>query len=159
MMRMITVVLSLLIATACSSDRASSEWDLLSFHWVADSELIDARICLLPDGQQITVEPEALLGIEHVKSARVEDEGNGDYHVVLQLDSAGSARLREVTAQGVGRHLAIVIDGTIVSMPEVVRAIDSDELPLMHSTLQAADDLARRINDEVLARTAVVEVS
>lgn len=159
MMRTVVVVVGLLIGGACSSDSSPREWDFLSFHWVADSELVDARICALPGGQEIAVEPEPLLELEHVRSAGVVDEGDGTYHVRLHLDSAGSARLKEVTTEGVGRRLAIVIDGTVVSMPKILGAIDAEELPLMPSTRQAADDLARRINDAASARSARIEAS
>ena len=149
----ILAIIGLLVAGACSSERISPDEDFLTLHWVADPELLDARICLLASGQPVLVEPEPLMDLTHVSSAKVVAEGSDLFSVVLQLDAVGRAHLRHITTEGVGRQLAIVVDGTVVANPLVVRPIDANELPLMPSTRPLAEELVSRINAEVAERS------
>lgn len=151
-MRTILLVVALLIAGACRGGTPPPQMSLLSLHWLADPELEDAVFCLLPDGSNVPVEPEALLDIERVASAQVQSQGNDTYAVVVQLDSVGRSRLREVTTDGVGRRLAIVVDGTVAALPRIQGPIDSGELTLMPSEQHAADELARRMNAAIALR-------
>lgn len=151
-MRSVLMILTLLVAAACRGDSPPTPLSLLSLHWLAAPELEDAVFCLLPDGSNVPVQPEALVDIERVASARVQAEGNDSYVVVVQLDSVGRVRLREVTTQGVGRRLAIVVDGTVAALPLITRPIESGELTLMPSEEHAAKELARRVNAAIALR-------
>lgn len=154
--RLVVTLLWLFLAGSCSRDGAEPRTDFLSFHWVANPEVLDARTCLLPSGQPIQVEPEPLVDLTHVKSARIDADGGGAFQVVLELEPGGQARLREVTTQGVGQRLAIVVDSLVVALPLIQRPIDSGEFPLMPSTEEAATELARRISEAVADRKGAV---
>lgn len=150
-MRSILALLVLLLA-ACTPDDVLDEPDLLALHWLSDPEMETAVFCLLPDGTPIPIEPEPLVGTDRIASARVEAESDSSYAIVVSFDSAGAGRLEEVTTAGVGRRLAIVLEGTAEAVPYIVRPIDTGELAIPAATRQVAEEFVQRLNLAIAQR-------
>lgn len=75
------------------------------------------------DGK-IAIEDHAVLGGERLEDARAAfDQRTGDPIVSFRFDRTGARAFGEITAQNVGRPLAIVLDGKVISAPMVRQAI------------------------------------
>ena len=154
-MRKITTVAVLLSFSGCASRvpppsvLPPSAFGFLSLHWEARGPSNSIRICELKStGQEIPLEAETVLGLPHFASAQVVHEPT--YSVTVRLTPEGRDRLRNLTAEHIGRRLAIVIDNDVVALPVVMRPIDAAELPLMPmADMRTAESLARRINEAI----------
>jgi hypothetical protein len=67
----------------------------------------------------IYVHPEAVVGNEDVVQTWIVDDGSPRFAVGVQLQPAAGARMRQATADHIGRPVAILIDGTVVMAPTV----------------------------------------
>lgn len=74
-------------------------------------------------GQAYTVEDPALMTGDAVDDARVDFDQNGQVEVALRMTSAGADDFARITAENVGRQLAIVLDGVVYSAPVIRSAI------------------------------------
>ncbi len=74
-------------------------------------------------GQPVVVEDQAQLTGDAVSDARVEFDQNGQVEVSLLLSSAGAQDFARITAENVGRQLAIILDGVVYSSPVIRSAI------------------------------------
>ncbi|MFN5062293.1 MAG: protein translocase subunit SecD [Pseudomonadota bacterium] len=85
----------------------------------------DAATVTLKDqqGQPITVEDPALMTGDAVDDARVDFDQNGQVEVALRMTAAGADDFARITADNVGRQLAIVLDGVVYSAPVIRSAI------------------------------------
>ena len=157
-MKLAVVLAMLLLAGGCTS-RASqpaivppSAFDFLSLHWEANGPSNKIRICdLKSTGQTIPLDAETVLGLRHFASAQVMHlPETSTYSVTMMLTPEGRNRLKDATAEHVGRRLAIVIDNDVVALPTVMRPLDVAEMPLMPiGDAQVAERLAGRINAAV----------
>ncbi len=110
----------------------------LEFKLVNDDpvQFKDAIAGKIPDGyelkhikkegnQPILVVKEAALGGDAVSDARVDFDrsGFGEPRISLTLTSAGSKKFAEITQSNVGHKLAIVLDGEVLSAPNIKEAI------------------------------------
>jgi hypothetical protein len=161
LMKLAVRIAMLFLSVGCTS-RVSppsvvppSAFDFISLHWEAKGSSNNIRICdLKATGQKIPLEAETVLGLRHFASAQVTHEPETSTHsVTVMLTPEGRDRLKDATAEHVGRRLAIVIDNDIVGLPLVMRPIDIAELPLMPiADAQLAERLAERINTAVQRR-------
>lgn len=96
----------------------------LEFRLVATSTE-GGRVITLKDkgGRLVSVEDQALLTGDAVSDARVGFDQNGQVEVDLSLTSAGAQDFGRITAENVGRQLAIVLDGIVQSAPVIRSAI------------------------------------
>ena len=79
-----------------------------------------------PDGtpqRMYLVEREVRVGGEHLTNAQPALDQNNRPAVGFQFDTVGGRKFGEVTTQNVGRLLAIVLDGEVISAPEVRQPI------------------------------------
>jgi len=74
-------------------------------------------------GQPVVVEDPPLMTGDAISDARVDFADHGQPEVALQLSSAGAATFARLTAENVGRQLAIVLDGVVYSSPVIRDAI------------------------------------
>lgn len=74
-------------------------------------------------GQPFTVEDPPLMTGDAVDDARVDFDPNGQVEVALRMTAAGGDDFARVTAENVGRQLAIVLDGVVYSAPVIRSAI------------------------------------
>jgi preprotein translocase subunit SecD len=96
----------------------------LEFHLVP-SGVAGARTISVKDdrGGQRLVEEEALLTGDAVSDARVDFDQNGQVEVTLKLSAIGSQDFARITAENIGRQLAIILDGVLYSAPVIRSAI------------------------------------
>lgn len=74
-------------------------------------------------GREVAVEEQALLTGDAVADARVDFDQNNQVEVALKLTAAGAQDFARITAENVGRQLAIVLDGVVYSAPVIRSAI------------------------------------
>jgi bla regulator protein BlaR1 len=92
--------------------------------------------------QKVYLQPRAVVTGTDVASARVVDAGGGRYSVSLAFSAAGSNRLAESTRIHVGRPVAILLNGTVISAP-VVRSMIRDSAVITGDfTREEADRIA-----------------
>jgi len=97
-------------------------------------------------GQEIHIGEEVLMTNTHIASASARPDEYGQYTIEIVLTQEGRAKFAEITAESVGRPLAIFLDGRLVSAPVVQERIDSDRA-LIHGieNREEAERLARGI--------------
>lgn len=98
----------------------------LSLHWVIDapdgSQTAGKNLVLpgrQPDTQSYTLEAEPIVTGESIEDARLVATSVGEPAIAIKLDKSGTRKLAAATADGIGRRLAIVLDGEVISAPAV----------------------------------------
>ena len=77
--------------------------------------------------EMLAVEPGVVASAQHIRHVRLLDAADGSRVLVLDLDDTGKARLAEASSLGIGRRLAIVVDGRIVAAPTIRNALTEGE--------------------------------
>jgi SecD/SecF fusion protein len=97
------------------------------------------------DNEPVLLEKTAVLSGEALTGAAV-TFSQGEFNepvVALQFNSEGAKKFAEITANNVGRRLAIVLDGKVQSAPRIKEAIPSGEAVITgRFTIEQAQDLA-----------------
>lgn len=84
--------------------------------------------------------------------------GFGEPYVSLTLNSKGAQIFANVTATNVGKRLAIVLDGKVVSAPVIREAIPSGQAQISGNfTVEQANDLALILRSGALPAPVIVE--
>lgn len=117
----------------------------MTFHWVADragSE--DLRTVTLPqaDGEErLTLERRVAMAGEHIRDAHLAfNPDTGEPVVNFRLDNEGARQFGEMTRDNIGRALAIVLDGKIITAPVIRGAIGgSGEISGAFTTTEASN--------------------
>jgi protein-export membrane protein SecD/preprotein translocase SecF subunit len=79
-----------------------------------------------PDGYYLVRSVAAITG-RGLRDARPMLDDNGRPSVSFSLSQSGARRFSELTGENVGRRLAIILDGTVQSAPEIQGRIDRGE--------------------------------
>lgn len=91
----------------------------LEFRFLPNAESAAFQVMLKDrQGAQVAVEDEVRMTGEAVDDARVAIL-NGQVEVSLTLTSEGARTFRKITTEGVGRNLAIILDGVVYSSPNI----------------------------------------
>jgi protein-export membrane protein SecD len=77
-----------------------------------------------------------------VKTAKAIQDENGRPAVAFTLNGAGAARLKRTTSKNIGRQLAIVLDGSVLSAPRIDGPIGEEGRISGGFTVREANDLA-----------------
>ncbi|KDE41214.1 Protein-export membrane protein SecD [Nitrincola lacisaponensis] len=100
----------------------------MTFHWVAEvaSEPTQTQIYADASGEQrYRVESDIALEGQHIRDARLAFHPQTGAAVVnFSLDTEGARRFAEMTRENIGRALAIVLDGQVITAP-VIRGVIS----------------------------------
>ena len=99
----------------------------------------------LEDGEPLLIKGETVLTGEALTTARVQfDQARFNAPIVgLRFNSEGAKKFGQITAENVGRRLAIVLDGKVQSAPRIQEAIPGGEAVITgRFTPQEAADLA-----------------
>ena len=111
----------------------------LEFRWVADGADAASAVDLLPDEtdrtnqQQIRVLKEIVLDRGNIESASLGRDERETKQIVVLLDEEGRRTFAAATAKNIGRRLAIVWKGRVVSAPVVRSAIRDRHLKVSGS--------------------------
>lgn len=89
------------------------------------------------------IKREVLLGGENLVDARPATDQYNKPQVAFRLDTLGGRKFAEITANNVGHRLAIILDGRVISAPNIQGQIPSgDGVITGKFTLESANDLA-----------------
>ncbi|RKY31549.1 MAG: protein translocase subunit SecDF [Candidatus Omnitrophota bacterium] len=97
------------------------------------------------EDEPILLEKEAVLTGDTLVTAEIKfDQSRFNEPIVgLQFNSQGAKKFAEITANNVGRRLAIVLDGKVQSAPRIREAIPTGEAVITgHFSIEEAQDLA-----------------
>jgi preprotein translocase subunit SecD len=99
-----------------------------------------------PDARRpVVVQKRTLLTGAELNDARVASDPNsvGNWQVAIEFNSTGARIFGEVTEQNVGKHLAIVLDGTVCSAPRINERIPGGRAVITGQfTIDDSQDLA-----------------
>ncbi len=91
----------------------------------------------------IVVYKKTLLDGSYIKRAQVQTDQFGKPEVVFTLNSEGAKKFAEITGDNVGKMLAIILDGKILSMPVIRERISGGNVRITGNfTMKDAKDLA-----------------
>ena len=112
------------------------------------------------DNEPLLLEKEAVLTGDALSDAMVsfsQTDFAGQV-VSLRFNSEGAKKFAQITAENVGRRLAIVLDGKVQSAPNIREAIPSGEAVITgHFTIEQAQDLAKILKHGKLPAAIIVE--
>ena len=143
----------------------------MSFHFLDEkTSVADARRGKIsPDSQIVAgegdtdqafyvVERKSIVGGEHLTDARADFHG-AEAVVSFRFNSFGGKRFGTATRDNVGRRLAVVLDGKVITAPEVKSAITGGSGVITGNfTIQSANELAMMLRAGALpAPLEVVE--
>jgi len=93
-------------------------------------EVLDDRGPDFGDDARYVTSDEGALDESAVASARFVVDEQNQPAVMVSLTPAGRAAFRALTARVVGKQVAIIVDGHVMSTPRVTHAIDSDVMQI-----------------------------
>lgn len=120
----------------------------------ADSEQLICQRTNQETGQvsteRLNVEKKVLLDETGLKSAAVAKGWHGQPQIDFSLSPDGKERFAKITGQNIGRRLAIVIDGQLITAPTIQSRITGGQGQITGSfTPQEARDLAAKLNQAI----------
>ncbi|MGA3285589.1 MAG: hypothetical protein ABSD57_14170 [Verrucomicrobiota bacterium] len=151
----LTVCLATVVAMAADSATPSVfQMRLVVETPSADSEQLILRKTNKETGQVSTetlnVQKKVLLNQTALRSAVVSTSRPGYSQIDFSLTAEGKKRFAEITRQNIGKRLAIVIDGQLITAPTIQSVITSGKGQITGNfTEQEAKDLAARINKAI----------
>jgi preprotein translocase subunit SecD len=99
------------------------------------------------DSSTIYLAPGAFLQDEQVQSARVVEVATGEPAVEITFTPAGAATLRDVSERNVGKLVAILVDGRVVTAVPIQSVFDVPSILLVANfTREEAERLARDLS-------------
>jgi len=102
--------------------------------------LIVARVA--DSGRTIYLHPELIVTNDDIAQSWVTQEGADHFGVSVELLEAGAQRMRQATAAHLGRPVAILIDGEVVTAPAVRSAISNSAVISGGYSRSAAERIA-----------------
>ena len=98
---------------------------------------------ILEKKRAIVIYKKMLLDGSYIKRAQVQTDQFGKPEVVFSLSSEGAKKFADITGDNVGKMLAIVLDGKILSMPVIRERIPGGNVRITGNfTMNEAKDLA-----------------
>jgi len=100
--------------------------------------------------EKVNVEKKVLLDQTALKSVVVSKGWQDHWQIDFSLTPAGTKQFAEITGRNIGKRLAIVIDGQLVTAPTIQSPITGGKGQITGSfTEQEAKDLAAKINQAI----------
>jgi len=134
----------------------------LKFMWSAEPEKMDDKskemgyrlyACKIPQSGKADVG-----GKDILKASTGYDSQNGDITVDLQMTNEGSDKWAKMTAENVGKFIAITMDDVVYSAPRVNQAINGGNTQISGSfSVEEAKDLAGLLNGGALPAPCVIK--
>jgi SecD/SecF fusion protein len=136
--------------------------DDLKFMWSAEPEKLDDKAkeksyrlyaCKIPESGKADVG-----GKDILKASTGFDSQNGDITVDLQMTSEGADKWSKMTAENVGKFIAITMDDVVYSAPRVNQAINGGNTQISGNfSVEEAKDLAGLLNGGALPAPCVIK--
>jgi preprotein translocase subunit SecD len=155
MKRLVQLAAIGLVATvAAAADQAKPpvfQMRLVIEHPSADSEQLICQSTNEQTGQilveKLAVQKKVLLNQTALKSAVVSTNSQGHRQIDFSLTPKGKEQFAEITRENIGKRLAIVIDGQLITAPVIRSPITDGKGQITGNfTEQEAKDLAAEIN-------------
>jgi preprotein translocase subunit SecD len=73
------------------------------------------------------------------------------WEITLTLNPKGTERLAKATTANIGKKIKIIVDGKVISAPDVMMPIDSGKVAFSVHTKENADALVARIQSAIPA--------
>ena len=134
----------------------------LKFMWSAEPEKIDDKskemgyrlyACKVPQSGKADVG-----GKDILKASTGYDSQNGDITVDLQMTNEGADKWAKMTAENVGKFIAITMDDVVYSAPRVNQAINGGNTQISGNfSVEEAKDLAGLLNGGALPAPCVIK--
>ena len=132
----------------------------LQFRLVADAnDTAPADTLVDPAGkEQLRVRREVLLDESAVARASVTVSPENDVAVTVDFNEAGANRFADITAANIGRRLAVVFDGKLLSAP-TIRSVIRDKAIITgnFTAAEVAEVVANALNDQAKPGTPMDE--
>jgi preprotein translocase subunit SecD len=102
-----------------------------------------SQILPVQEGGQLVVKRRAIISGDQLVDSQVSTDQNGAPAVSFRFDSTGGRRFAQATTENVGKPFAIILDGMIISAPNINEPILGGSGIIMGSyTVQTANELA-----------------
>ena len=99
-----------------------------------------------PEGQVYYVGTEPIVTESDVVAAECKDDRFGRHTVVIDLSDDGAQRLLDFTKNHIGQHLAILVDGGLMSAPMVNSAVSHTAVITGDFTRERAEEIAAALS-------------
>jgi preprotein translocase subunit SecD len=113
-----TVVVALFAAALFVGAAVAAEPSRLQFRIVVDEGDSAASEELPHGGEKLRVLKDVVLDERGIESAARQADGR-NYSVSLKMTAEGAERLKEATSKNIGRRLAVVFDGKVLTAPMI----------------------------------------
>lgn len=102
-----------------------------------------SQILPAQEGGQIVVKRRAIITGDQLVDSQVSTDQNGAPAVSFRFDSTGGRRFAQATTENVGKPFAIILDGTVISAPNINEPIlGGNGIIMGNYTVQTANELA-----------------
>ena len=102
-----------------------------------------SQILPVQDGGTMVVKRRAIISGDQLVDAQVSTDQNGAPAVSFRFDSTGGRRFAQATTENVGKPFAIILDGVVISAPNINEPILGGSGIIMGNyTVQSANELA-----------------
>jgi hypothetical protein len=113
-------LLSLFLVSALGAQVAATAAPVLEFRLVAPDAPQGQATYPVPGGREsVALEDDVLLDVRHVASAKAEKSKLGMSQIDLVFTPDGAKVFADVTGRSVGRRLAMLVNGKILSLPTI----------------------------------------
>ncbi|XSG82574.1 MAG: SecDF P1 head subdomain-containing protein [Methyloligella sp. ZOD6] len=144
----VVVMLALLLAGAASS-HAAPEFQTIEIRLVAQEPGDGAARLVEGDAKAFHVEPETLLGPSDFSGVGDVERVEGKPGFNVALTPAGAAKYERISAENVGRTLAIIVDGKVLMTPRILDPVRAQGFLLTVNSEAEAKDLAAKVRQVV----------
>ena len=155
-MRKLLTTLAVCLATMVAMAAGSATPSVFQMRLVADNPSADSEQMVLRKTDRATgrvasetlnVEKKVLIDQTSLKSVVASKSRQDNWQVDFSLTLGGTKQFAEITGQNIGKRLAIVIDGQLISAPIIQSAVTGGKGRITGDfTEQEAKDLAAKIN-------------
>jgi preprotein translocase subunit SecD len=157
-MRQFLSILSVLLL-ACSAFAAGrlhpSAFELRSVSEAASPDTVPTSFSSGEQTETLHLSRDPLLDVTAVKSAGVStDPLSGSPIVQIVFNTEGTKKFSDITAQHVGKRIAILVDGKVLIAPIVRAPISGGRAHIAGNlTKEEAEKIAKRINDAIVSQS------
>jgi|GEM_PF-6909027 Preprotein translocase subunit SecD len=143
----IFVLIALLAAPAIS--QANSQFAIIEIRLVPQKPSGGPMLVVEGRGQTLEVEHKTLLGPSDFGSVGQLEWVEGKPGFNVALTPAGAQKYQKISAENVGRMLAIIVDGKIVMTPKILDPVRAQGFLLTFNTEAEARGLAAKLRQAI----------
>jgi preprotein translocase subunit SecD len=111
------------------------------------AETVEMEVAHKEQKEKLNVSKKTLLDGTAVRSVSVGEDLSGSPHIEVAFSNEGAKRFSDITAERVGKRLAILIEGKVQSAPVIAMRIPGGRAQIAGNfTKEEAGEMVRRIN-------------